>query len=120
MNQDIQFLKELQQELKYQDSDGQASPRFWTVGDYEWVEAREENAERYSVYLPAGMIQRLLTIRFRKLGFSASVSARALIILYPIFSSLAQGGIRPHLSLPRRLLDPSLMIVRMFCEGATL
>lgn len=87
MNQDIQFLKELQQELKYQDRDGQASPRFWTVGDYEWVEAREENAERYSVYLPAGMIQRLLTSGFRKLGFSASVSARALIILYPIIFS---------------------------------
>ncbi|CAM2142543.1 conserved hypothetical protein [Paraburkholderia tropica] len=52
MNQDIQFLKELQQELKNQDNDGQAAPRFWTVGDYEWVEAREENAERYSVYLP--------------------------------------------------------------------
>ncbi|XBW80116.1 hypothetical protein ABRD05_16405 [Bacillus velezensis] len=52
MNQDIQFLKELQQELKNQDSDCQAAPRFWTVGDYEWVEAREENAERYSVYLP--------------------------------------------------------------------
>ncbi|QXW83581.1 hypothetical protein [Bacillus sp. LJBS17] len=52
MNQDIQFLKELQQELKNQDSDGQAAPRFWTVGDYEWVEARAENAERYSVYLP--------------------------------------------------------------------
>ncbi|MDJ1631395.1 hypothetical protein QNN00_17710 [Bacillus velezensis] len=45
-------LKELQQELKNQDSDGQGAPRFWTVGDYEWVEAREENAERYSVYLP--------------------------------------------------------------------
>ncbi|ATC49366.1 hypothetical protein CLI97_00029 [Bacillus velezensis] len=34
MNQDIQFLKELQQELKNQDNDGQAAPRFWTVGDY--------------------------------------------------------------------------------------
>ncbi|MCY8169568.1 hypothetical protein MOC61_09500 [Bacillus inaquosorum] len=52
MNQDIQFLKELQSELKTQDHDSQAAPRFWTVGDYEWVEAREENAERYSVYLP--------------------------------------------------------------------
>ncbi|MCY7919080.1 hypothetical protein [Bacillus vallismortis] len=52
MYQDIQFLKELQNELKTQDIDGQAAPRFWTVGDYEWVEAREENAERYSVYLP--------------------------------------------------------------------
>ncbi|MGF2369842.1 hypothetical protein ABQG69_02740, partial [Bacillus inaquosorum] len=38
--------------MKTQDIDGQAAPRFWTVGDYEWVEAREENAERYSVYLP--------------------------------------------------------------------
>lgn len=35
MNQDIQFLKELQQELKDQDNDCQAAPRFWTVGDYE-------------------------------------------------------------------------------------
>ncbi|MGG1017335.1 hypothetical protein ABE169_19540, partial [Bacillus subtilis] len=52
MNKDIQFLKELQNELKTQDRDSQAAPRFWTVGDYEWVEAREENAERYSVYLP--------------------------------------------------------------------
>ncbi|CAI6269898.1 hypothetical protein NSQ09_21870 [Bacillus sp. FSL W8-1202] len=52
MNKDIQFLKELQNELKTQDHDSQAEPRFWTVGDYEWVEAREENAERYSVYLP--------------------------------------------------------------------
>ncbi|MED4861439.1 hypothetical protein [Bacillus atrophaeus] len=52
MYQDIQFLKELQNELKTQDIDGQAAPRFWTIGDYEWIEAREENAERYSVYLP--------------------------------------------------------------------
>ncbi|CAM4127079.1 hypothetical protein BASU183_18115 [Bacillus subtilis] len=85
MNQDIQFLKELQQELKYQDSDGQASPRFWTVGDYEWVEAREENAERYSVYLPAGMIQRLLTSGFRKLGFSASVGTSINHIVADLF-----------------------------------
>nr|WP_326850211.1 hypothetical protein [Bacillus haynesii] len=49
---DIQFLKELQEELRTQENDGQAAPRFWTVGDYEWVEAREGNAERYSVYLP--------------------------------------------------------------------
>ncbi|MCF7618595.1 hypothetical protein MOB44_19535 [Bacillus sonorensis] len=49
---DIQFLKDLQEELITQENDCQAAPRFWTVGDYEWVEAREENAERYSVYLP--------------------------------------------------------------------
>ncbi|MEG7336733.1 hypothetical protein V6D41_19725 [Bacillus sp. 0102A] len=51
MDQDIQFLKELQNELRTQAIYSQAAPRFWTVGDYEWVEAREENAERYSVYL---------------------------------------------------------------------
>ncbi|MEC0684960.1 hypothetical protein P8888_18435 [Bacillus haynesii] len=50
--EDIYFLKKLQEELKTQENDGQAAPRFWTVGDYEWVEAREGNAERYSVYLP--------------------------------------------------------------------
>ncbi|MEH7760135.1 hypothetical protein V7417_05380 [Bacillus pumilus] len=52
MKEAIQFLKELQQELKTQDVDCQAAPRFWVVGDYEWVEANEGNAERYSVYLP--------------------------------------------------------------------
>lgn len=49
---DIQFLKELQEELNTQDKDCQASPRFWTVGDYTWVETLEDNAERYSVVLP--------------------------------------------------------------------
>lgn len=34
------------------DVDCQAAPRFWVVGDYEWVAANEGNAERYSVYLP--------------------------------------------------------------------
>lgn len=49
---DIQFLKELQEELNTQDVDCQAAPRFWTVGDYKWVETSEDNAERYSVVLP--------------------------------------------------------------------
>lgn len=37
--EDIQFLKELGKELREQDTDCQASPRFWVVGDYEetWV-----------------------------------------------------------------------------------
>ncbi|MBY0011484.1 hypothetical protein [Paenibacillus typhae] len=52
MNTDIVFLKELQAELNSQDNDSQAAPRFWTVGDYRWVECNEGNAERYSVYLP--------------------------------------------------------------------
>lgn len=52
MSTDIEFLKELQVELNSQDNDSQAAPRFWTVGDYRWVECDEENAERHSVYLP--------------------------------------------------------------------
>jgi len=37
LNEDIQFLIELQKELKYQsehDNDYQAAPRFWTIGDF--------------------------------------------------------------------------------------
>ncbi|WP_077623816.1 hypothetical protein [Sediminibacillus massiliensis] len=53
MNNDIQFLKELQKELKTQDRDSQAEPRFWTVGDYRWVGTWDDSAaERYSVYIP--------------------------------------------------------------------
>jgi hypothetical protein len=52
MDKDIQFLKELQTELNSQSNDSQASPRFWTVGDYRWEITLEGNAERYSVYLP--------------------------------------------------------------------
>jgi len=50
--EDIQFLTDLQKELNGQDIDSQAAPRFWTVGDYKWVECNEGNAERHSVYLP--------------------------------------------------------------------
>ena len=54
--QDLQFLVDLQREMREQAKDCQASPRFWTVGDYKWVECSEDNAERFSVYLPsAGM-----------------------------------------------------------------
>ncbi|MCM3257049.1 hypothetical protein M3664_04540 [Paenibacillus lautus] len=53
MNDDIQFLKELQVELNTQVNDCQAAPRFWVVGDYRWVECLEDNAERYYVYLPS-------------------------------------------------------------------
>ena len=52
MKSDIEFLKDLQIELNSQSDDCQAGPRFWTVGDYEWVPCDSENAERYSVYLP--------------------------------------------------------------------
>lgn len=50
--EDIQFLKALQAELNSQDTDYQAAPRFWVVGDYRWIECSTDNAERYSVYLP--------------------------------------------------------------------
>ncbi|SFJ64370.1 hypothetical protein SAMN02799624_05337 [Paenibacillus sp. UNC496MF] len=50
--EDLQFLKELQDELNTQDRDSQAAPRFWTVGDYRWIGTPDGNAERYSVYLP--------------------------------------------------------------------
>ncbi|MEC5219992.1 hypothetical protein [Bacillus atrophaeus] len=52
MNKDIQFLKELQNELKTQDHDSQAAPRFWSIGDYKWIRTSDDDAERFSVYLP--------------------------------------------------------------------
>lgn len=39
---DIEFLKELQQELKTQETDHQASPRFWVIKDYRMVPASEK------------------------------------------------------------------------------
>lgn len=56
MRENIQFLKDLQKQMKYEDEfdyDCQASPRFWVVGDYKWIPTWEENAERYSVYIPS-------------------------------------------------------------------
>ncbi|WP_308729404.1 hypothetical protein [Bacillus atrophaeus] len=41
MNKDIQFLKELQNELKTQDHDSQAAPHFWSIGDYKWIRTSE-------------------------------------------------------------------------------
>ncbi|MCY8168762.1 hypothetical protein P8845_21060 [Bacillus spizizenii] len=38
--------------MKTQDIDGQAAPRFWSVGDYKWIRNSEDNAERFSVYIP--------------------------------------------------------------------
>ena len=54
MNKDISFLKELQEELRSQDDDYQASPRYWTIGDYEMVACPEGCEESYEVYLPNG------------------------------------------------------------------
>ncbi|WCS69837.1 hypothetical protein Goe25_02090 [Bacillus phage vB_BsuM-Goe25] len=52
MNENIQFLKDLQQELKTQDNDCQAAPRFWVLMDYRWVSALPDDGERVSVVLP--------------------------------------------------------------------
>lgn len=55
MNEDIQFLKDLQEELKYQsehDYDCQAAPRYWTVGDYKMVGCPEGCEDEYYVGLP--------------------------------------------------------------------
>ncbi|QZA69846.1 hypothetical protein 043JT007_60 [Bacillus phage 043JT007] len=52
MNEDIQFLKELQQELKTQDNDCQAAPRFWALMDYRWVTCPPDDHERVSVVFP--------------------------------------------------------------------
>nr|WP_257963062.1 hypothetical protein [Bacillus halotolerans] len=84
MNQDIQFLKELQNELKTQDNDCQASPRYWTVGDYEWAEAREENAERYSVYLPYIAESYVLDDYLEEIKDDSELSKEALIELQEI------------------------------------
>lgn len=50
MNTDVKFLKELQEELKTQERDCQASPRFWTVGDYRMTPCPEGCEEEYHVY----------------------------------------------------------------------
>lgn len=52
MKEDIQFLKELQNELNTQENDGQASPRYWTVGDYKMVACPDGCQDEYYVSLP--------------------------------------------------------------------
>lgn len=50
MNEDIQFLKELQKEMNDQENDGQAAPRFWTIMDYKWEVTGEDYAERVRLF----------------------------------------------------------------------
>ncbi|WP_081707804.1 hypothetical protein [Bacillus massiliigorillae] len=47
---DIQFLKDLQQELRTQENDCQASPRFWAIMDYKWVVTAEGHEDRISLF----------------------------------------------------------------------
>lgn len=46
----IEFLKSLQYEMKTQEHDYQAHPRFWTVGHYKWELAREGEGDRLAYY----------------------------------------------------------------------
>lgn len=47
MKEDIQFLKDLQTELRSQEHDSQAEPRFWVIMDYRTVPTHEDyGAER--------------------------------------------------------------------------
>lgn len=50
MKDDIQFLKDLQQELLSQENDGQAAPRYWSIMDYKWVVTAEGHEDRVSLY----------------------------------------------------------------------
>lgn len=54
MNADIQFLKELQQQMRWEDEndyDSQASPRFWVIMDYREVPANEDYDSTRSIYV---------------------------------------------------------------------
>lgn len=42
MSEEIKFLKDLQEELKTQETDYQAAPRFWVIRDYRIVPGNEE------------------------------------------------------------------------------
>ena len=52
MNKEIDFLKELQKELKTQNHDSQASPRFWTVADYEDRVVGDGYHDKVEIYSP--------------------------------------------------------------------
>lgn len=46
----IEFFKTLQCEMKTQDTDYQASPRFWTVGYYKWERVADGCGDRWSIF----------------------------------------------------------------------
>lgn len=49
MSEDIQFLRDLQEELKTQENDGQAAPRFWAIMDYKYIPTDSDYADRTSI-----------------------------------------------------------------------
>lgn len=48
--QDLKFLKDLQSELKTQEVDSQAAPRFWVLRDYKWVLVPEGYGTEKRIY----------------------------------------------------------------------
>ena len=49
MQKDIRFLKELQEELKTQETDGQAAPRFWVIIDFQTAVCLDGYHDEYHV-----------------------------------------------------------------------
>lgn len=52
MKKDLKFLKELQLQLNTQDRGGQATPTFWTIGDFHFVDCQEGDHEAYDIHVP--------------------------------------------------------------------
>lgn len=50
MNEDIQFLKEIQEEMKTQETDGQSEPRCWSIMDYKLIPTSEDHADSVTLY----------------------------------------------------------------------
>jgi hypothetical protein len=49
---DFEMLISLRDEMLTQDTDAQASPRYWVVRDYRWEETKKGHHGRVCVYLP--------------------------------------------------------------------
>lgn len=52
LKESIEFLKELQEELRTQETDCQAAPRFWVVGDYRMVPTMDGCHDEYYLSSP--------------------------------------------------------------------
>ena len=50
MSEELTFLKELSEELKTQDKNSQAAPRFWALMDYKWEPTGDDWAEGYHYF----------------------------------------------------------------------
>lgn len=50
MKEDIQFLKDLQEELLSQEIDCQAAPRYWAIMDYKWIVTAEGHEDRVTLF----------------------------------------------------------------------